>query len=611
MFFKPKYLNQSKEKVIYSLSTAFCCGSYAVSDYLEEIYSSCAKRGRASGKGITCESIKFSIGIPDEVQKTCPDFSTEEAFAIVFGKTTYIYGGSERGLVYGMHTLKSLINSDKCYEGLLYDAPVCSERGYRVYLPGRENIPVFKKMIDYIVEYRYNSVVLEIGGAMEYKRHPEFKDKWIEFCDEVYADPKRAEVIQRRTYPWEKNSIHCENGDGQVLTQDECRELAEYCRSRGIEVIPEVPTMSHSDYICLAHPEIAERQEDAYPDTYCPNHPDTYKYVFDIIDEVVEVFGPKQIHIGHDECYAIGVCERCKSTDPVELYVGDIKKIKEYLDTKNVKTSMWAEKLLKAFTASGTPIGGNPCGGFKNGGQWFNPPLWKCRDLLPQDMKYVHWYWEFGDHHDRVYHDREYEMHFGNLSAIFINNWKKRIGWGAKGGWVSNWGSFEEEYMQRNKQYFDLISGAYAFWNDDFDSSKKEKLLKITFKEAYKHKWENEKNVIKIRHRTKENIPHEYFWCGVFIEDGKYLLGNYEVEYADGTKALLPVKYGTNIGACTMPSYPLSRELFQLAGSVLPIGENGDFFYECKYKNPNPKSKIMGIKYVPIKQEFTVEYEVK
>jgi hypothetical protein len=93
----------------------------------------------------------------------------------------------------------------------------------------------------------------------------------------------------------------------------------------------------------------------------------------------------------------------------------------------------------------------------------------------------------------------------------------------------------------------------------------------------------------------------------VFIEDGKYLIGNYEVEYADGTKAYLPVKYGTNIGAKKMNEYPLDRELFQLAGMVLPIGENGDFFYECKYKNPNPSSKIVGIKYIPIKPEFTVE----
>jgi hexosaminidase len=47
----------------------------------------------------------------------------------------------------------------------------------------------------------------------------------------------------------------------------------------------------------MAHPEIREREGDAYPDTYCPNHPDTYPLVFDVLEEVIEVFEPKVINI--------------------------------------------------------------------------------------------------------------------------------------------------------------------------------------------------------------------------------------------------------------------------------------------------------------------------
>ena len=265
---------------------------------------------------------------------------------------------------------------------------------------------------------------------------------------------------------------------------------------------------------------------------------------------------------------------------------------------------------MRAYTNAGTPVGGTGATGFRNGGQWAIPALWKCRDKLPKDIFYLNWYWVFGKKHDRVYHDREFPMAYGNLSAILIDSWRERMKWGAKGGWVSNWGSFEEEYMQRNIQYFDLVSGADAFWNEDFDSENKERILKKTFKEAYKHKWQNCKNTITILHRTEENIPHEYFWCGVFIEDKKYLIGNYEVEYADGTKAHLPVRYGSNIGAKKIPKYPVDNEIFQLAGAVLPVGANGDLFYECKFINPNPKSAIVGIKYVPIKEDFRVEYKL-
>lgn len=611
MFFVPDYLKKTgNERVFFSRTTAIKIEDSAVSEYIKSSLSETFGKKEPNKRGMQCKKIVFEKSIPERLKDRLAN-DNGEGFAVETGEISRIYSNTDRGLVYGLHTLIRLAEEKKCFKGsLLVDSPVCVDRGYRVYLPGRENIPYFKKMIDFLAEYRYNKVILEIGGAMEYKRHPEINEKWVEFCKEVYSDPNRAEVIQRRTYPWEKNSIHCENGDGGVLTQDECRDIAEYCASRGIEVVPEVPTLSHADYICLAHPEIAERQDDAYPDTYCPNHPDTYKYVFDVIDEVIEVFRPKQIHIGHDEAYTLGVCDRCKHTNPVDLYVYDINKINGYLKQKGIKASMWAEKLLKAFTASGTPIGGNANGGFKNGGQWSCPPLWRCRDLLPKDMKYIHWYWEFGDHHDRVYHDREYDMSFGNLSALFIDNWKKRIEWGAKGGWVSNWGSFEREYMQRNLQYFKLISGSYAFWNREFDSENKKKTLKNTFKEAYRFGNRDKKSVIKIRHRTDKGMPHEYFWCGVFIEDEKYLIGRYEVTYTDGAKAYLPVKYGTNIGCRSMAGYPLSKELMQLASEVLPIGENGDMFYECSYENPYPEKTVESIEYIPIKPEFDVEYTV-
>ena len=66
----------------------------------------------------------------------------------------------------------------------------------------------------------------------------------------------------------------------------------------------------------------------------------------------------------------------------------------------------------------------------------------------------LHWYNVFNYQYDRVYHDRGYETFYGNLRAINVEHWNLRTEWGIKGGFVSNWGSFEEENMQRNQQYY-------------------------------------------------------------------------------------------------------------------------------------------------------------
>jgi len=610
MFFQPKFYETDPAFPIrFTPATVLELPESPVDSYLSKLYAD-TFGDTDDGEGILCSKLIFIRGIKQEseIAQKCAVTGDEEEYILEIGETSRIYANHDRGFIFGMVTLASL-KGTTC-AGILYDRPVCSVRGYRVYLPGQQNIPVFKAMVDFLAEYKYNTVILEIGGAMEYRRHPEINEKWVEFCREMYADPHRAAEIEFYTYPWMKNSIHCENGDGGVLTQDECRNLAAYCRSRGMEVIPEVPTLSHSDYICLAHPEIAEIAEDAYPDTYCPNHPDTYRYVFDILDEVIDVFQPRQIHIGHDEAYTLGICERCKGTDPVDLYVGDIRRIKEYLDEKNIRVSIWAEKLLRAYTKEGEPIGGTGTAHLNDGNEWPIPPLWECRDRMPEGLLYSHWYWSFGKEYDRVFHDRGYTMFFGNFDAIDCDDWAERIGWGALGGWVSNWGSFEDEYMQRNMQYFNLIGAAEAFWNSGFDSSDKEAVLNRTFAEAYRRKCQDKSHTITIRHRTLENLRHEFFWCGVFIDDKKYRIGSYEVRYTDGTTSLLPVKYGTNIGAKNMPSYPLDTEMIQLAGSVLPIGKNGDLWYECRFDNPHPDLTIENIRYLPILEGFTVEYEI-
>ena len=88
-------------------------------------------------------------------------------------------------------------------------------------------------------------------------------------------------------------ATHTELAGGRWLTTGELRELKAECDRRHIEIIPEVQSLSHSYYLCCAHPEIAERADDPWPDTYCPSNPKSYELLFDIMDEVIELFRPR------------------------------------------------------------------------------------------------------------------------------------------------------------------------------------------------------------------------------------------------------------------------------------------------------------------------------
>ena len=270
-----------------------------------------------------------------------------------------VSANSESGIMNGLMTFLRLLDDEGCYgKEMLCDYPISSIRGIKLMIPAREDIQDFYDFIDMMVFFHHNTLMLEIGGAMEYKRHPEINEGWKEYAEFMSEYSGKSKEIQEHTFPWRKNSIHCNNGGGSYLTQNEIRDMIDYCTERGIRIIPEVPSTSH--YLLTRHPELAERCEDPYPDTFCPSNPNSYKLLFDVLDEVIDVFHPEIINIGHDEYYSINICDRCRSRlkKNEDIYAEDIIKIHDYLAAKNVKTMIWCDKLLNVLTESGANFGG-------------------------------------------------------------------------------------------------------------------------------------------------------------------------------------------------------------------------------------------------------------
>lgn len=617
MYFKPQF-HQKQQKVF--LSDA--CKITGADGYAKEVLSKLTSTyGNESG---SIKEITVKTKLPEFFELE----NKLEGYAIEITDTEItLYGENKNAVVFAAVTLLQMSEHEGIYTGRLCDAPDCSFRGYRVYLPGREYFDEFKKMVDMLAYYKYNTIIIEVGGAMEYKRHPEINKAWKEFADETHKYSGRTDEISQMCN-WSKNSIHTENAEGEILTQKEVRELVEYCRDRGLEPIPEVPTLSHTDYICLAHPEIAERQDDPYPDTYCPNHPDTYKIVFDIFEEVIEVFEPKVLHIGHDEMYSSCICERCRGLDPAKEYANDIIRLYEWLKERGIQTMMWGEKLLPVVTESGKFYGG--AGGIKFRGEKQlenHPVLFYCQYYLPRDIIMLHWYYAFGIQYDYVYHTHGYKnVVYGNMAASKVEHWRKRREMGISGGACSNWGSNDPVYMQRNCQFINLVFGAYTLWSTDYDNDQRSKVMKAAFEECFHLKFGNleDKPYVTVTHTTEAMFNYHPFWCGGFIDKDQYTLGKYCLEYTDGEKVYFDVVYGENISSDKTP-YIIDDEdsaefddvtlsesaLSEVSYSTIPSKADGKTYYTTAFLNPHPEKEIKEFTYQPIQDAKVIIKEVK
>ncbi len=358
-------------------------------------------------------------------------------------KRIVIAGSDDAGAFYGLQSLRQLIDAGngKEIQGLnVRDWPGLPFRGIKLYVPGPENIAFFKRfMRDFMSLYKFNKVFIEFN-CMRLDRHPELMAGWIEFAK--YMRYSRSNAIMGKMGEY-KNSSHYDAGDGFILEKREVRDMADCANENFIEVIPELPSLSHSYYLLTRHPELAEYVGDKWPSTYCPSNPGTYKLLFDVFDEYIEVINPRMVQIGHDEWRGapLGVCPRCKGKDFSTLFAGDINKIHDYMGAKGIKTAMWGDYLLESVSNKG-PQNRTSTTGVKYqtpGGT--RPEV--VRDSIPKDILVLNWFWEDQDKEMEL-QKFGFKQIYGNFTPN-ISNWEKRIKkFDLLGGAPSSWAATNE-----------------------------------------------------------------------------------------------------------------------------------------------------------------------
>lgn len=541
------------------------------------------------------ESVTCILHIPQEKKKQCETLfgqkyaEHEDAYLIeIEEKSIMVYTESRRGALYAADRIASE-GPDGLPMGFIYNYPEVDFRMLKLYLPSEENIPFFKHLIDICVHYGYNAVMLEVGGAMEYRSHPEINEGWREYSRETSEHINKRGSNPYFPYASEevyflKNSIHCENGGGTVLSQAQVKELIAYCKERFFEVIPEVPSLSHSDYLLTRHPELAERQNDLYPDAYCPSNPESYRLLFDIMEEIIEVFEPKRMNIGHDELYSIGLCERCRGKEPVALYVEDIMKIYRFLKERGVATMIWADKLINCIDKLGNPWGGarkevkHP----KTGKLMEEiAPTYTAIDRLPTDICLSHWFWSMDEKTEEDFVKRGFWTALTNMEPLRVKHLGERLKKGINGVGVSNWSKVDGLHIQRNGIYLSLALTALTVWSGYFEEDCIDTAVRIAASDLYRWRTQHAVHKAEILHAFLKDVPYEMFLDGREVDRDKNIIGSYVLEFEDGSCEKVPMEYGKTVGYVMVER---KRKESDWCASYAPDNRLLEPAYSCDYE---------------------------
>lgn len=205
-----------------------------------------------------------------------------------------ITGGSDAGVFYALMTLDQLLAASPTELQPLHiaDAPRTKVRELMVD-PCRTFIPFarLKEIVAEMARYKFNALHLHLvddqAWRIEIKKYPRL-------------------VAESSTRPSMDDMLYSSPG---FYTQAEMKELVAYAATHHVTVIPEIEMPGHEVAAIHAYPELTPgavkvpiRTTSGVSNTLLnPASEFTYRFLFDVFDELAEVFPSPYVHLGGDE----------------------------------------------------------------------------------------------------------------------------------------------------------------------------------------------------------------------------------------------------------------------------------------------------------------------
>lgn len=271
-----------------------------------------------------------------------------------------------KGAFYAMQSLRMMLGpgyedgSERKYSVPameIYDEPRFGYRGFmldvaRYFTPKDELL----KLIDCMALLKLNRLHLHLtddnGWRIEIRRYPllhEVGSRRVDRTGEYFSERLNA----RQGEP---------TVEGGYYTQEDIREIVSYAAERQIEVIPEIDMPAHSNAALAAYPMYACPVVDKYIGVlpglggnhadiiYCAGNDKVYEFLEDVLDEVMEIFPSKVIHLGGDEAWKTHwkKCPLCQARmreeglkDEEDLQGYFMSRMAEYVRSKGREVAGW------------------------------------------------------------------------------------------------------------------------------------------------------------------------------------------------------------------------------------------------------------------------------
>ena len=248
--------------------------------------------------------------------------------------------------------------------------------------------------------------ILPVRGLCIGTPSPKGVNEFIKFIDEELAPRLVNILVLRVDYNYEYKS-HPELRNSGALSKNDVKRIVAVCKKNNISIIPQVNLLGHQSWLnelgnlLRVYPQFDETPlvempvkyvwpngDRLYCKSYCPLHPDIHKVVFDLIDEICDVFETDTFHAGMDEVFYIGEeqCPRCSGKNKAELFAGEVRTIHDHLALKKRKLWIWGDRLIDGKTT-----------GIHEWEASHNDTHWAV-DMIPKDVVICDWHYDRPDH---------------------------------------------------------------------------------------------------------------------------------------------------------------------------------------------------------------------